>query len=132
MNDEVPSTIRYAKTHEWARLEDDNVITVGITHHAQDLLGDIVYVELPPLGAQLHIGDECGVVESVKAASDIYTPMSGEIIEVNDDLQITPGLINENPYGKGWIFRIKASDSNEYNHLLNAVDYEQQINAETP
>jgi glycine cleavage system H protein len=131
MNKEIPNNVRYVKTHEWVHREDDDVITVGITHHAQDLLGDIVYVELPPLGAKLHAGDECGVVESVKAASDIYTPMSGEVIEVNDDLQVTPGLINEDPYGKGWIFRIKASDSSEYNHLLKAVDYEQQVTAET-
>lgn len=125
----VPSELKYATTHEWAKKEAD-VITVGITDHAQDLLGDIVYIELPTLGQSLSLGEECGVVESVKAASDIYSPLSGEIIEINSNLEVTPGLVNEDPYGSGWIFKIKLDKPEEFDALLTAESYEKQIGEE--
>lgn len=126
----VPSELKYVTTHEWARREDQDIVTIGITDHAQDLLGDIVFVELPNIGLHVKSGDECGVVESVKAASDVYCPIEGEIIEVNDDLQESPGLVNEDPYGLGWIFRIRLKNPDEFNKLLDAASYEKQIGAE--
>lgn len=126
----VPTDIKYVITHEWARREDQDVFTVGITDHAQDLLGDIVYVELPVIGQRISLGDECGVVESVKAASDIYCPLSGEVIEVNESLEETPGLVNEDPYGSGWIFRIRVQKPEEYDNLLSAEKYVKQIGEE--
>lgn len=123
----IPEDLKYVTTHEWVRREDETIATVGITYHAQDLLGDIVYVELPSIGSHIKEGEECGVVESVKAASDIYCPVAGQIIEVNDDLATTPGLVNEDPYGSGWIFRVKLNNPEEYNKLLDAQSYEKQI-----
>lgn len=123
----VPSDLKYVTTHEWARKEDQDIVTIGITDHAQDLLGDIVYVELPAIGQLVNSGDECGVVESVKAASDVYSPLSGEVIEVNEDLEQTPGLVNEDPYGSGWIFRIRVHKPDEYDGLLTAEKYVKQI-----
>jgi glycine cleavage system H protein len=123
----VPNDLRYTSTHEWARKEPNGVITIGITDNAQQLLGDIVYVELPSIGQSVKGGDECGVVESVKAASDVYSPLSGEIIEVNENLEETPGLINEDPYGAGWIFRIRLNQPEEYNALLSEEQYTEQI-----
>jgi glycine cleavage system H protein len=125
----VPSNLKYVSTHEWVQREED-IVTVGITDHAQDLLGDIVYIELPTLGSRVTSGDECGVVESVKAASDIYCPLSGEIVDVNDDLEETPGLVNEDPYGTGWIFRIKLQHPEEFDSLMSAETYQKQIGQE--
>jgi glycine cleavage system H protein len=127
---EVPADLRYATSHEWVRKEDSTTVVVGITHHAQDLLGDIVYVELPNQGQHVKNGEECAVVESVKAASDIYSPLSGEIIEINEALQQTPGLINEEPYGSGWIFRLRLNKPEELDALLSAESYIKQINEE--
>lgn len=126
----VPSELRYVSTHEWVRKEDQQTVTIGITDHAQDLLGDVVYVELPTLGQFINSGEECGVVESVKAASDIYSPLSGEVIEVNDELEQTPDLINSDPYGSGWIFRLRLKKEEEFDNLLTAENYIKQIGEE--
>ena len=125
-----PSELKYTKDHEWIKLIDDKTALIGITDFAQRELGDIVFVELPAVGTQVRGGEECAVVESVKAASDIYSPLSGQIVEVNDNLAVSPGLVNEDPYGSGWIFRLKLKDPAEYNNLLDAPSYEQQIASE--
>jgi glycine cleavage system H protein len=124
----VPNNLKYAKTHEWVRVEGD-VATVGITDHAQQELTDIVYVELPEIGARVETGQECAVVESVKAASDIYAPLSGDVVAVNEELSHAPELVNEDPYGKGWMFKVKLSDAGELNELLSADDYAHHIGA---
>lgn len=126
----IPSELKYTSTHEWVRLEDDGMVTVGITEHAQDLLGDLVFVELPEVGVDINAEDEIGVVESVKAASDIYSPLNGEIIAVNDALAGNPEMINKDPYGEGWIFQIKPDDEEDLNQLLDAQGYQDQIDAE--
>ncbi len=105
---EFPTELRYAKSHEWARLEDDGTVTVGISDHAQGALGDVVYVELPELDVVVEGGDEAGVVESVKAASDIYAPIGGTVIAINAVLEDAPETVNQDPYGDGWFFRITA------------------------
>jgi glycine cleavage system H protein len=125
----VPHNLKYAATHEWAQ-RDEDIVTIGITDHAQDLLGDIVYIELPDVGTEISEGEECGVVESVKAASDIYSPLSGEVIEVNEVLTETPGLVNEDPYGSGWIFRIRLNNPEEFDQLMPAEKYQKQIGQE--
>jgi glycine cleavage system H protein len=127
---EVPGNLKYVATHEWARQEGEEIVTVGITDHAQDLLGDIVYIELPTIGQHVSGGDECGVVESVKAASDIYSPLTGEVVEINEDLQQKPALVNEDPYGSGWIFRLRVKQPNEFNELLTPENYVKQIGEE--
>ncbi|WP_455425656.1 glycine cleavage system protein GcvH [Dryocola sp. LX212] len=120
----VPNELKYSKEHEWLRKEADGSYTVGITEHAQELLGDMVFVDLPEVGSTVSTGDDCAVAESVKAASDIYAPISGEIIAVNSELEGTPELVNSEPYAGGWIFKIKASDESELNGLLDAAAYE--------
>lgn len=120
----VPGELKYSKEHEWLRKEADGTYTVGITEHAQELLGDMVFVDLPDVGATFSAGDDCAVAESVKAASDIYAPISGEIVAVNDALSDSPEQVNSEPYGAGWIFRIKASDVSEVEALLDAAGYE--------
>jgi len=120
---EIPSELKYTKTHEWVRVMEDGHIEVGITAHAQELMGDMVYVELPEVGTTVSGGDEIAVVESVKAASDVYAPVSGEIVEVNSKLSDAPETVNQEPYGDGWIFRIRASDEGEMEELLDADDY---------
>ncbi|MBQ0759949.1 MAG: glycine cleavage system protein GcvH [Gammaproteobacteria bacterium] len=122
----TPSELKYASSHEWARLESDGTVTVGISHHAQNALGDVVFIELPEVGAEYSQGDEAAVVESVKAASDIYAPVSGEIIEVNDSLDESPETVNEYPYSDGWFFRIQPSDLSELDNLLDAEAYDEQ------
>ena len=119
----IPAELRYASSHEWARLESDGTVTVGITDHAQDLLGDVVFVECPDVGRQVSAGEECAVVESVKAASDIYAPISGEVIAVNEALTDSPELVNSEPYGAAWFFKIKPSDVSELDKLLDADAY---------
>ena len=119
----IPENLRYMSSHEWAGKEEDGTVLVGITDHAQDLLGDLVYVELPELGREINVGEECVVVESVKAASDVYAPVSGEIVAINDALADTPELINQSPYGDGWIVRIKPSEESEFEKLLDANAY---------
>jgi len=128
MMNSVPKTLKYSKTHEWVR-QDDDVITVGITDHAQCMLGDLVYVELPDVEMSLELGQECAVVESVKAAADIYCPVPGEIVEVNESLFDNPQLVNEDPYGKGWLFRIRPFES-DFHELLTADEYTRQVASE--
>ena len=118
----LPNELKYASSHEWARLEGD-IVTVGITDHAQDALGDVVYVELPEIGDTIHAGDEAGVVESVKAASDIYAPVTGEVIEINEDLEDAPETINSDAYNDGWFFKLKIADAAELDDLLDAEGY---------
>jgi glycine cleavage system H protein len=124
----IPKNLKYAKTHEWVRVEGDTVV-VGLTDHAQRELTDIVYVELPATGAQVEAAKECAVVESVKAASDIYAPVSGEVVAGNDELSYAPELLNDDPYGKGWMFKIKMSDQSDLNELLSPDDYAHHIGA---
>jgi len=119
----VPGDLKYSKEHEWLRKEADGSYTVGITEHAQELLGDMVFVDLPDVGTTVSAGDDCAVAESVKAASDIYAPIGGEIVAVNDSLNDSPELVNSAPYGEGWIFKIKANDEAEVAALLDATGY---------
>lgn len=126
----VPTELRYTKSHEWIRKESDGTLTIGITDHAQELLGDLVYVETPDVGSQYDSGEDCAVVESVKAASDVYAPLAGEVVQVNADLADTPETINKDPYGAGWIFRIKPGNPADVNALLDAAAYSAQIAAE--
>lgn len=125
-----PTELKYASTHEWARLEEDGTVTVGITHHAQDALGDVVYVELPEVDSELTGGQEAGVVESVKAASDIYAPVSGKVIAINELLEDAPETINSDPYHDGWFYRIEPSDLAELEDLLTAEAYQAQCDEE--
>lgn len=121
---DVPGDLHYAKSHEWVRIEDESTATIGITDHAQALLGDLVFVELPEAGESVSAGDEFGVVESVKTASDVYAPLSGEIIESNEELADSPESVNSDPYGDGWLIKIKYSDKSELGELLSANEYE--------
>ncbi|MCW5589756.1 MAG: glycine cleavage system protein GcvH [Legionellales bacterium] len=127
---EIPSELKYTKSHEWVRVDDDNTITVGITDNAQCLLGDLVFVELPEVGSTVKAGDECGVVESVKAASDLYSPLTGEVIAVNDKLLDAPELVNQDPYGDGWILQLQVDDIDDVNELLDADEYQDRVDAE--
>ena len=120
---DIRNELKYVASHEWIRDEGDGSVTIGITDHAQDLLGDVVFVELPEVGTEAETGDEAGVVESVKAASDIYVPISGEIIATNELLEDSPELVNSDPYGDGWFFRIKLADATELDGLLDAQAY---------
>lgn len=124
---EIPEDLRYLSSHEWARQNADGTITIGITDHAQESLGDVVYVELPEIGAQLTAHEEAGVVESVKAASDIFSLVSGEVIEINENLEDEPELINESPYADGWFFRVRPDDINELDDSLDAEAYAEEI-----
>lgn len=119
----APTDLRYAKSHEWVRDEGDGTATVGITDHAQELLGDLVFVDPPGIGDTVEAGGDCAVVESVKAASDIYSPVSGEILAVNAALEDAPETINEDAFGEGWIFKVKMSDIAELDGLLDAAGY---------
>ena len=127
MSNNIPAELKYIASHEWLRLEDDGTITVGITDHAQDLLGDVVFVELPEVGANVTVDDEIAVVESVKAASDVYAPLSGEIIAVNENLDDEPEIINSDPYGEGWFFRIKPENMEDFEALMTADEYENEL-----
>jgi glycine cleavage system H protein len=122
MSSIIPTDLRYAETHEWVRANDDGTVTVGITDHAQHLLGDLVFVEIPEVGRVVNAAESCAVVESVKAASDVYSPLDGVIVDVNEALADSPELINQDPYGEGWIFRIKTNATLE--GLLDAEAYE--------
>ena len=126
----TPKELKYANTHEWARLEKDGTVTVGITDHAQKALGDVVFVELPEEGATLGAGDEAGVVESVKAASDIYAPVGGEVIAVNSSLEDSPETVNLDPYNEGWFYKLQPNDASGLDELLSADDYKQQCEDE--
>lgn len=120
---DFPTELKYLATHEWAKLED-GLIVVGISDHAQDALGDVVFVELPEVDATCSAGDEVAVVESVKAASDIYAPISGTVVEVNSNLEDSPELVNESPYADGWFFKINPDDASALEGLLSAADYQ--------
>jgi len=126
----IPSELKYTSSHEWARLEDDGTVTVGITDHAQNLLGDVVFAELPEVDAEIEGGGEAGVVESVKAASDIYAPISGTITAVNESLLDNPALINSDPYGEGWMFKLQPHDEDDLEELLDAETYTDQVASE--
>jgi glycine cleavage system H protein len=128
MSSNIPADLKYTKSHEWVRAAGD-IATVGISDHAQHELTDIVFVELPQLNRQLKAGDSCAVVESVKTASDIYSPLSGQIIEINKAVVDNPGLVNTDPYGGGWFFKVKLSSPGELNSLLTPEQYSAQINA---
>ena len=123
----IPSELKYATSHEWVRNEGDGFVTVGITDHAQELLGDMVFVELPEVGENVSTGDDVAVAESVKAASDIYAPISGEVTEVNEELEDSPELVNSDAYGDGWLFKVKLDDSAELDALLDAEGYANSI-----
>ena len=127
---QTPNELKYASTHEWARLEEDGSVTVGITDHAQNALGDVVFVELPDVGSDLTQGQEAGVVESVKAASDVYAPISGRVIAVNDALEDAPETINGDPYHEGWFYRLEPSDVAELDDMLSAEAYQEQVENE--
>lgn len=127
---QTPDDLKYASTHEWARQDEDGNITVGITDHAQDALGDVVFVELPEVGATFEAGDEAGVVESVKAASDVYAPIAGEVIEINGKVEDDPETVNAEPYGDGWFYRLKPNDIGELEGMLSAEDYKTQCDNE--
>lgn len=126
----IPTELFYAQTHEWVRREEQGEVVVGITEHAQDLLGDVVFAELPEVGRWLEVAEECAVVESVKAASDIYAPVSGEVIAINEELEDSPELINSDPYGDGWLFRIRLADETDLQELLDAEGYQEGIEEE--
>ena len=120
---DIPGDLKFLKSHEWARVEGDGKVTVGISDHAQGLLGDLVYVELPNVGDRVEAGNACAVVESVKAASDVYAPISGTVVEVNSALADKPETINEDAYGDGWIFVVEAEEPDQLNELLGPDDY---------
>ena len=120
---DFPAELKYANSHEWARLESDGTIVVGITDHAQDALGDIVFIELPEIGVKVTAGAEVAVVESVKAASDIYSPITGEVVEVNSGLEDQPELVNGSPYEDGWLFTVRVDSEKDYSALLDAEGY---------
>ena len=122
----IPSDLRYAASHEWVRLEG-GIATVGISDHAQEELTDVVFVELPPVGKTVDAGDPTAVVESVKAASDIYAPLGGEVVEVNPDVESDPSLVNSDPYGKGWLFKLQIKEGADASTLLDAAAYGAQI-----
>jgi len=125
----IPAELKYAKSHEWVKPEADGTVTIGITQHAQELLGDMVFVELPQIGRKLAQREECAVVESVKAASDVYAPLSGEVVEVNSELESAPEKINQEPYA-AWLFKLKPANPAELDGLLDANGYEQALESE--
>lgn len=124
-----PSDLKYTQSHEWARLESDGTVSVGITQHAQELLGDMVFVEAPAVGRTLAAGEECAVVESVKAAADVYAPIAGEVVAANADLDATPESINSDPYG-AWIFRVKPANAADLDGLMDAAAYQVHVDSE--
>jgi glycine cleavage system H protein len=126
MSSKIPADLKYAKSHEWLKVDGASA-TVGITDHAQQELTDVVFVELPVKGRKVKAGEACAVVESVKTASDIYSPVSGEIIEVNQEVSKNPALVNTDPYGDGWFFKVKLENAGEAEALLDSASYEKQI-----
>ena len=126
----IPADLMFTNSHEWVKDEGDDTVTIGITDHAQELLGDLVFVELPDIGDVIEAGGEAGVVESVKAASDIYSPVSGEVIEINEDLVDSPELVNEQPYDNGWIYKMKLNNTSEVDDLLDAEAYSDVVESE--
>ncbi|MFW6093046.1 MAG: glycine cleavage system protein GcvH [Pseudomonadota bacterium] len=127
---EIPSELKYARSHEWARLEEDGTVTVGISDHAQESLGDVVFVEHPEVGQQLTAQEEAGVVESVKAASDIYSPVTGTVVAVNEELEDAPEKVNQDPYGDGWFYRVQPDAAPDFDDLLDADGYRELLESE--
>lgn len=127
---EIRSELKYLPSHEWARVENDGTVTIGITDFAQDSLGDVVYVEVPEVGSQVSAGEEAGVVESVKAASDIFSPVSGEVIAVNESLEDAPETVNQSPFDDGWFFKVKPTDLSDLDDALDADGYREAIEEE--
>lgn len=127
---EAPGDLKYSKSHEWVRVNDDGTLTLGITAHAQELLGDLVYVEVPEQGRELESGEACAVVESVKAASDVYTPVAGTVVEANEDLADNPETVNKDAYGAGWIMKLKPADNNALAELMDAAQYQTFVESE--
>ncbi len=127
---ELRSELKYLPSHEWARVEEDGTVTVGITDHAQESLGDVVYVETPEVGSKVNVGEEAGVVESVKAASDIFSPISGEVIAINEALEDAPETVNESPYDEGWFYRVKPTDLTELDDALDMDGYKAAMESE--
>lgn len=123
----VPSELRFSNTHEWVRSEGDGIYTVGITDHAQALLGDMVFIDVPDVDSDTEVGEDCAVAESVKAASDIYAPLTGVVVAVNEELSDSPERVNSDPYGDGWLFQIKAEDDGEFDDLLDPEGYQSLI-----
>ena len=126
----APEDLKYTRTHEWVRLEADGTATVGITDHAQHLLGDLVFVENPSTGRKLQAGEECAVLESVKAASDVYAPLSGDVVAINSDIEVAPEKINQDAYG-AWMFKLKPDDAGQLGQLLDAAAYRQHVESES-
>ena len=126
----VPNDLRYAKTHEWVKKQPDGTVVIGITDHAQSALGDLVFVEVPKSGRKVGAGEACAVVESVKAASDVYAPIAGEVIEGNGKLADAPETLNSDPYGAGWMFKIKPTNAADVDKLLDASGYQKALDAE--
>lgn len=127
---EIPADLKYTSSHEWVRIEDDDLVTVGITDHAQALLGDMVFIETPEIGTSFSAEEACAVVESVKAASDVYCPLDGEVVEANAKLADSPELVNEQPYADGWIFQLKISDVDILDEFMDAEAYEAHCSEE--
>lgn len=127
---DIPGDLKFMKSHEWARVEGDGKVTVGISDHAQGLLGDLVYVELPNVGDRVEAGNACAVVESVKAASDVYAPVSGTVVAINAPLADKPETINEDAYGEGWLFVVEIEDADQLNELLGPDDYAELLEDE--
>lgn len=131
MSNTIPANLKYTSSHEWVREEGDDTVTVGITDHAQELLGDIVFVELPEVQKALKTGEACAVVESVKAAADVYCPISGEVVAINTTLTEKPELVNTDPYGDGWLYRVRLSSKTELANLMDAEGYKHNVESET-
>lgn len=127
---DIPKELKYTKSHEWVQTEDGGGVLVGVTDYAQESLGDLVFVELPEVGETLSAGDACAVVESVKAASDIYAPVTGEVLEVNENLEDSPELVNQDAYGDGWLMKIRVDDESDLDNLLDAEAYQQLVDDE--
>jgi glycine cleavage system H protein len=127
MSSKIPGDLRYAKSHEWAKKESDGTVLIGITDHAQSALGDLVFVEVPKVGRKVAAGEACAVVESVKAASDVYAPLAGEVVAANGELANAPETLNQDAYGKGWMFKIKPSSAGDLDKLLDAKAYEKVV-----
>jgi len=127
---ETPEDLKYTKSHEWVRVNDDGTLTIGITDHAQDQLGDMVFVEVPEIDHELEAEDACAVVESVKAASDVYAPVAGTVVDVNDDLSDSPETVNQDPYGAGWIMKLRPSDIDAVDGLMDAEAYVAYVESE--
>jgi len=123
----IPDNLKYTESHEWVRVDENEIVTIGITDYAQENLGDLVYVEAPEVGTELDVKDESGVVESVKSAEDLYSPLAGEVIEANDALGDAPELVNNSPYDEGWLFKMKLADSSDLDKLLSAAEYANMI-----